>query len=70
MLMPLNPMHFLPAGCAVQDELAETPFEFGFGPQEFEPQHLGGDRDGVIGGKTGLHGLVDEVIRLRCLLGD
>jgi hypothetical protein len=38
------------AGGAVQGELTEAPFEFGLGFWEFEPQHHGRDRHGVIGG--------------------
>ena len=39
----LDPVDLYAARGAVQDELAEAPFEFGLGLQEFEPQHLGRD---------------------------
>src|SRR5262245_58765147 len=48
MLMPWTQWTSKAAGGAVQDKLAQAAFEFGLGFQEFEPQHLGRDRDGVM----------------------
>jgi hypothetical protein len=53
---------------AGETELFQSPLELRLGLQEFKPEHLGRDRDVVIGGETGLHRLVDEVVRLRSLL--
>jgi hypothetical protein len=48
MLTPWTQWTSNAAGGAVQDELSEASFEFGLRLQEFKPQHLGRDRDGVI----------------------
>jgi hypothetical protein len=46
----LDPVHLHAARGAVQDEHAEAAFEFGVRLQEFEPQHLGRDGNGMING--------------------
>jgi hypothetical protein len=48
-------MHVPAAVGAGEAELLKAPFEFGLGFQEFETEHLGRDRDRVIGREAGIH---------------
>jgi hypothetical protein len=54
---------------AVEGEILELAFEVGLHLQEVEPKHLGVDGDRMIT-STGSLRLVDELVRLRRLLGN
>jgi hypothetical protein len=66
---PRHPMNVEAALGAVEGEVLELALEVGLHLQELEPEHLRVDRDRMIA-STGSLRLVDELVRLRRLLGD
>jgi hypothetical protein len=66
----LNPVHVHAARLAVENPGCEFPFQIALHPQQLQPDLLGGDGDGVIGGQASVHRLVDDPIGIRGLLSD
>ena len=62
---PLNSVHLLTPGVAVEDQVPEFPFQIDLHPEEFQPHLLCRDRDGVICGQTSLHRFVDDLVGVR-----
>ena len=55
---------------AVEDEVLKLVFEIGLHLEQFQPEHLGVDHERIRAAVPERDRLVDEVVGLRCLLGD
>jgi hypothetical protein len=66
---PGHPMHIQTAPGAVEGEILELALGVGLHLQELKPEHLRVDGDRMVA-STSSHRLVDELVRLRRLLGD
>lgn len=55
---------------AVEDERPQLALEIGLHLQELQAEHLGCDRNGVIGGHAGVHRLIYDLLVFRGRLGD
>ena len=64
------PVHQLAAGRAWEDEPLELALQTCLHLEQFQPQHLHVDRDGVRPTEPGLDRLIDDGIRGRRLLGN
>ena len=65
-----HPMHVEAALSAVENELLELTFEIGLHLQELRAEHLGVGDEWIGPPVPDPNRLVDEVVSLRCLLGD